>query len=352
MSGCFGLVGTDLDRDGPVVAGLRSKVVEHTAVPMPLGVLLVMPPADFAADLDLFCDLIHTNPKLRYVLTVGDFNDGDLPFYYDLYCTFGAKALEGEVLLCPEVVARLDDDVRVLDTVDYHPFVSGVLPGMNTIETPFGTLHSWALWYSGHSGPLLERASLFEGMTNQREVRTYWLTDEGFQYLATQATTIRAYETRSRRIVLYTAPDTRSEGFLRLMAAFEAVGVSLVFVFEDDALEFAAANGLADVELYGRSGDHSFVASGGRGYESADPAIALAISQMQEQLLAAKHPARGLAELLHRHYPDIDPAVRAAIEQAGAAARELLADYTSRPKPDQVVLLASFSQRWRALCGA
>ncbi len=350
MSGCFGLVG--VDRDGPVVAGVRGKLGEHTAVPMPRGTLLMMPSAEFLAELDLFCDTIRANPTLRYVLTVGDFNDGDLPFYYDLYCDFGARALEGEVLLCPEVCARLDGEVRVLASVDYHPMVSGVLPGMNTIETPFGTLDSWALWYSGRSSYVLDRSPRFEGMTGPGEVHGYWLTDQGFTYLATQATTIRANRTPSRRIVLYTAVDTRSELFLRLMSAFEAVGVELVFVFEDDARDFATANGLADVDLYGRSGDHSFVSQGVREYVSDDPAVALAISQMQEQLMAAKHPARGLAELLDRQYPDIDRAARAAIEQAGATARDLLAEFTAHPERERAVLLPSYAERWRALCAA
>lgn len=350
MTGCFGLVG--LDRDGPVVAGLHSKLGAPTAVPMPRGTLLIIANAEFTSNLELFCDTIRANPALRYVLTVGDFNDGDQPFYYDLYCDFGARALEGEVLLCPTVCARLDGEIRVLDTVDYHPMVSGVLPGMNTIVTPFGSLHSWALWYSGRSSHLLDRALRFEGMTGPGEVKGYWFTDQGFQYLATQATTIRAHGTPSRRIVLYTAPDTRSEMFLRLMSAFEAVGVQLAFVFEDDARDFAEANGLADVDLYGRSGDHSFVTSGGRDYVSDDPAIALAISQMQEQLLSAGHPARGLVEFLHRHYADIDPAVRAGIEQAGTTARELLADFTVRPEHEQAVLLRSYAERWRTLCAA
>jgi len=350
MSGCFGLVG--VDRDGPVVAGLRSKLAEHTAVPMPRGTLLMMPRAEFTADLDLFCDTIRANPTLRYVLTVGDYNEGVQPFYYDLYCDFGARALEGEVLLCPEVCARLDGEVRVLATVDYHPMVSAVLPGMNTIETPFGTLHSWALWYSGRSSYLLDRAPRFEGMTGPNEVNGYWLTDQGFQYLATQAMTIRANGTQSRRIVLYAAPDTRSEMFLRLMSAFEAVGVELIFVFEDDAHEFAVVNGLADVDLYGRSGDHSFVMSGLRDYVSDDPAVALAISQMQEQLLAASHPAHGLAEFLHRHYADIEPTMRAAIEQAGATARDMLIEFTAHPEREKAALLPSFAERWRALCTA
>ncbi len=350
MSGCFGLVGVDWD--GPVVAGVRSKLKEHTTVPMPRGTLLMMPRAEFRAELDLFCDIIRANPTLRYVLTVGDFNDGDQPFYYDLYCDFGARALEGEVLLCPEVCARLHGEVRVLASVDYHPMVSGVLPGMNTIDTPFGSLHSWALWYSGRSSHVLDRAPRFEGMTGPGEVHGYWLTDQGFRYLATQAMTIRANQTPSRRIVLYTAPDTRSELFLRLMSAFEAVGVELVFVFEDDAREFGAANGLAEVDLYGRSGDHSFVTSGVRDYVSDDPAVALAISQMQEQLMAATHPARGLTELLDRQYPDIAPATRSAIGLAGTTARDLLAEFTAHPDLERAVLLSSYAERWRALCTA
>jgi hypothetical protein len=189
-------------------------------------------------------------------------------------------------------------------------------------------------------------------MTGPGEVSGYWLTDQGFQYLATQATTIRANRTPSRRIVLYTAPDTRSEVFLRLMAAFEAVGVDLVFVFEDDAREFAAANDLAHVDLYGRSGDHSFVTSGGRDYVSDDPAVALAISRMQQQLIVAKHPANGLRALLDRQFPDIERASRDAIEQAGEAARDLLTDFAGHTEREQAVLLSSYAERWRALCAA
>jgi len=319
---------------------------------VPRGILLVMSRPEFNANLDLFCETIRANPTLRYILTVGECNDGDEPYYYDLYCAFATRALEGEVLLCPDVCARVDENVRLLPTVDYHPMVSGVLPGMNTIETPFGTLNTWTLWYSDRSAYALSRAPVFEGMTGPTEMQDYWLTDRGFQYLATQASTIRAKETPSRRIVLYGPQDTRSERFLRLMAAFDAVGIALQFVFEEDAEAFAAVHGLTGLDLYGRSGDHSFVASGGREYVSDDPAVALAISRMQEQLLGDTNPASGLAEFIHRHYPDIDPALRAAISRAGKDAQQLLTEFATHLEQDQAVLLPSYAERWRALCAA
>lgn len=347
MSGCFGLLG--YGADSATLAGLRAGGGDWSALPIPGGTLLLMPDGEFVAHLPEFREVIRQNQSQHHVLTIGRFNNGERPYFYELYCRFDTNAPAGEVLLCAETYAALDAGVRLTPVADYHPLVSGVLSGMDLVDTVFGTLESASLWYSQRSRHLLDKTQRFEGMTNPQEMG-FWGSAEGFRYLAEQAATIRAHSTRSRRIVVYDATQVRSFKFLRMVSIFEEIGVEVILVYDEDFAVFASERDIGAINLFARSGHHSLVLVQGREYFSDDPLIALSISDMQSALLTDVPVFGSVAELIGRHYPGIDVAKRDELKLTAASAAVLFEEFSSKSAAQQNVMIESYVERWKTLC--
>ena len=90
-------------------------------------------------------------------------------------------------------------------------------------------------------------------MTRRTEM-SFWYSTAGFLYLAHQAAMIRAYKTKIRRVVVYSRADISSDEFHKLIFTFQAVGIELAFVYDEDLNEFVRHHSLGEVEIFSKTG--------------------------------------------------------------------------------------------------
>jgi hypothetical protein len=335
--------------DAAVVKQIR-ELTDASLLPIVGGSLLIFSPERYALCFDQLCKTIRQHPAMRYILTLGDFNDDDRPAFYDLYSKFAGSlaASAGEVLLCAQTYAKQMNAFRLFPTVDYHPLVTAVMVSSSFVVTPFGRLENSDVWYSTRNITYLDASDRFDGMTRRSEM-SFWYSPAGFLYLAHQAALIRAYHTKSRRIVVYSRFDVGNTQFLKLIFTFEAIGVGVEIIFDEDFNAFLAANGMDGAEIFSRAGPNSLVVINGEAFYSNDAGTARTIMDAQVELIATPgihHSAKdfflAFGKLQTRGEPQ-------SWRRIGAVARQMIDKFNSYPLAQQQVVLETFVERWRTL---
>ena len=347
MRACFGVIGHA--RNDPVVEEVRD-LTDAAILPLLGGSLLLFTTERYALCFTRLCDLIRSNPTYRYILTLGDFNDGERPDFYDIYGRYAATLTlaGGEILICPQTYARAAMEFRLFPSIEFHPLVTGALVGKAFVDTGLGRLESSHVWYTTRNVSYVDPYQRFDGMTRRAEM-DFWYAPAGFLYLAHQAAIIRGYKTRSRRVVVFSRFDLNSSQFLKLIFTFEAIGVELALVYDEDLTAFTDAHGLDRIEIFSRAGDNSLVTLDGESYYSDRPDIARVISEAQTELIAGRGVYGSAREFMNTFEKLIMQADPQTWRRRGATAKQLLEKFSSYPLMQQQVVLETYVERWRTL---
>jgi len=347
MRACFGILGHR--HNDPLVAQTR-ELTAATVLPIFNGTLLIFSEERYALCFDQLLNHIRVNHDYRYILTVGTFNSDERPLFYDLYSRFSSSLTQtrGEVLLCAQTYAKAITEFRLVPSAQYHPLVTGMLVGTLFVDTGFGRLENSSVWYTTGNVSYIDHHNRFDGMTRRSELE-FWYSPAGFLYLAHQAAIIRAYKTKSRRIVVYSRVDLNSPQFLKLLFAFEAIGVELALVYEDDFLGFTQTQQLGSIEIFSRAGANSLVAMEGQAYYSDSSDVALTISDAQTQLISGRGVYRSAKDFMAAFEQVIAESDRQSWERRAATARQMLEKFSSYPLAQQQVVLETYVERWRTL---
>jgi hypothetical protein len=326
------------------------ELTDAAVLPIVGGSLLLFTAERYGLCFPQLCELIRAHQEYRYILTVGDYNDDERPVFYDLYSRYAAAAATsgGEVLLCAQTYAKAALEFRLFPTVEYHPLVTGALVGKSFVETGFGRLETSAVWYTRRNVTYVDPYQQFDGMTRRAEL-SFWYSPAGFLYLAHQATIIRAHKTKSRRVVVYSRFDLNSPQFLKLIFAFEAIGVELVFVYDEDFAAFTDRQGLGQVEIFSRAGNNSLVTVNGEAYYSDNTDVSRVINEAQTELIAGRGVHQSTREFMEAFESLISNADPQTWRRRGAIAKQMLAKFSSYPLEQQQVVLETYVERWRTL---
>lgn len=343
--GCVGVIG--LAGDHPL-HGRLAAIAEGRVLPIVGGMLHLFAAERYFKDLKAIIALIRDTPEGRYILTVGSFNDSDRPLFYDMYSQFALLPFRpgGETLLCPETYARAMGDFKLSANADFHPLCIATASSLLLINTTFGQLAASALWYGNHSSDYVSPHERFEAMTRRSEM-PFWFSKEGFVYLANQAELIRAFRTRSRRIVVYSLQDIKDPQFIKLLFTFEELGIEVVSVYEDDLLAFNADNGIGQIEAFARAGPNSFVLIGGEPYFSDDRGTADLIALAQDELIVRPGIYHGIEAFMTAFHDLIANPDRAYWTARARRARALFEDFSSYPRNVRAGIAGTFAERWR-----
>jgi hypothetical protein len=343
--GCVGVIG--LAHDHPLMERLAPLVEGHT-VPIIGGRLHIFPSERYLAHLAAIIELIRSEQAGRYILTVGSFNDPERPLFYDMYSRFALESARpaGETLLCTETYTHAMGDFKLSASADFHPLCLATPSGLLLVATAFGQLEASTLWYGTRSSDYVSPHEQFAAMTRRSEM-PFWYSKEGFIYLANQAELIRAYRTRSRRIVVYSLQDIKDPQFIKLLFTFEELGIEVVSVYEEDLLAFNQDNGIGAIEVFARAGQNSFVLIDGEPYFSDDRDIADHIALAQEDLLGRPGIYRGIDEFMTAFRQLIVNVDRRHWSERARRARILFEDFSSYPRDVRAGIADSFAERWR-----
>jgi hypothetical protein len=332
---CFGVL--DHEPDSSVVKQAR-ELTGGTALPIAKGTLLLHSVERYALVFQDLCALIAASPKQRFIFTVGEFNEGERPQLYDLYSRFAnaTSTVGGETLLCAQTATRAEGAFRLFPSIEYIPLVTGVKTGSAVLHSVLGKLESSLAWYGDKGSGYIDPRRPFDGMTRRTEM-DFWYSPAGFLYLAHQAALIRGYKTTSRRIVVYSRLDLNSAQFLKLIFTFEAIGVELAFVYDEDFSEFT------------RAGHNSLVVLAGKSYFSDDPDIATRISLTQNELTALRGTFTSVPAFMaafEKLQTQPDPT---GWRRKGALAQQMFERFSTHPLAEQQVILETYVERWRTL---
>ncbi|WP_329102879.1 hypothetical protein OG792_25140 [Micromonospora sp. NBC_01699] len=325
-------------------------ITSASTLPVFDGSLLFFSIPRYELGFDAICDVIRRHPTHRYIFTLGDFNEGERPAFYDLYTRFaiGSQGAPGEILMCAQTYARSVGSFRLFPIMDYHPLVTGVMIGSGMLETKFGRMENSTLWYSSRNVTYVDPHQRFHGMTSRSELN-FWYSAAGFIYLAHQAALIRGFNARSRRIVVYSRLDLGTALFLKLIFTFEAIGVHLVFVYEEDLAKFSDANLAAPVEIFSRSGDYSLLMIDGVSYYSDKAEVALRISEAQADLVQTRGVYQSVEQFMTAFDRYVVNSDRQEWRRRAGTARDLFQKFSGRPISEQQVILETYVERWRSL---
>ncbi|MEU5875589.1 hypothetical protein AB0A73_28995 [Glycomyces sp. NPDC047369] len=345
--GCIGIIG-ETDRN-PLVTQAQH-LTGGDVLPLPKGSLVCCTTDKYLASLPQIRDLIRSNPRYRFILTVGSFNAIPRPEFFDLYCEFAMSGHRGpgEILFCTQTFAISGGTLRILPVADYLPFTIGNLASLEVMPTPFGSVENSDLWYSRSNVNYVDPYDRFDAMTRGSEMG-FWYSPEGFMYLAHQALCNRVYRTKSRRIVGFSLRDLKSDEFVKLLFVFEILGIDVRLIYEDDFSQFTEDSGLSGFRIFSRAGAYSFLKIGDELCYSDNTAVADSITEGQAELLGLLCVHDSVESFMVRFQQIIPKPDRGTWRRRALKAKRLIDRFNPYPLTMKHAVLDEFVTQWRSI---
>ncbi len=350
MRACFGVL------DLPLEASQQDRITQLTqpeVAPIPGGLLFFFSSSRYELAVERLCELTRDYPNHRYILTLGDYNEGLKPDMYEHYARFAAATSDkfpGSILLCTQSYMRLSASVRMNPDTRFLPLCVAVLLPLVTIPTAFGNLEPSEIWYSRSNVQLVLPHEPIENMTSGSEL-DFWYSPFGFLYLAHQYLQMRVHKNRPRRVVVYSDSDINSERFLKFLFTLEAMHVDLLLLYQDDLRDFNRQHRLGDLKLFSRVGTYAFVVSGETPLFSDSPKVARDISDALAELREVPGAYNSLGKFMETFSPYMSPALsdRASWTRRGRLACDLMERFYHQPLAAREAVLETYIERWRSL---